>query len=36
MEIGSEFWEFSESLNCDNSIFWYFFKDTKFTLSGRT
>ena len=36
MEIGSEFWEFSESLNCDNSKFWNIGKDTKFTLSGRT
>ena len=36
MEIGSEFWEFEEKLNKDNSKFWNIGTDTKFTLSGRT
>lgn len=36
MEIGSEYWKSNEELICDNSKFWNFGKDTKFTLSGRT
>ena len=36
MEIGSEYWEYSGNLNCDNSEFWNFGLDNKFTLSGRT
>lgn len=36
MEIGSEYWTMDEALTCNNSKFWNFGKDTKFTLSGRT
>ncbi len=36
MEIGSEYWTCDENLICNNSDFWNFGKDTKFTLSGRT
>ena len=36
MEIGSEFWEFEDALNNDNSKFWSVGKDVRFTLSGRT
>lgn len=36
MEIGSEYWKYEGDLNCDNSKFWNFGLDNKFTLSGRT
>lgn len=36
MEIGSEYWEYTGKLDNDNSNFWKFGKDNKFTLSGRT
>lgn len=36
MEIGSEYWEFDEKLNCNNRDFWKIGQDVKFTLSGRT
>ena len=36
MEIGSEYWEFEEELNNDNTEFWNLGQDVKFTLSGRT
>ena len=36
MEIGSDFWECTDSLNSDNSEFWNIGKETIYTLSGRT
>lgn len=36
MEIGSEYWKCEEKLNSNNTKFWDFGKDNKFTLSGRT
>ncbi len=36
MEIGSDFWECTDSLNSDNSAFWNIGKETIYTLSGRT
>lgn len=36
MEIGSEFWSLDEYQHCNNEDYWYFGKDTRFTLSGRT
>lgn len=36
MEIGSEYWKYDGTLDCDNSKFWNIGKDNKFLLSGRT